>query len=143
MSETIVWIHGDCLDPNGPALKAHPNAPAIWVWDDALVEEWQLSLKRIVFIYESLLELPVVIRRGDVTAEVLRFAGEHGARHIATAESPSPRFAAICRDLRQVMPVDVLPVVPFLDYQGKLNLQRFSRYWHTAERYVFDRTRSE
>jgi hypothetical protein len=65
----IVWIHGDCLSPYGPALTAYPGAPAIWVWDDALLEEWRISLKRIVFIYECLLDLPVVIRRGDVATE--------------------------------------------------------------------------
>jgi len=24
--------------PYGPALKAYPDAPAIWVWDEALIE---------------------------------------------------------------------------------------------------------
>lgn len=137
----IVWVHGDCLDPHGPALAANPGAPAIWVWDDALLAEWQLSLKRITFIYESLLELPVVIRRGDVAAEVRRFAATHSATRIATTDSPSPRFAALVADLRRTHPVDVLPVAPFLDYDGRIELKRFSRYWNVAERYVFDRTR--
>lgn len=141
MTDTIIWVHGDCLDPHGPAFALHLQAPAVWVWDDALLDEWQISLKRLVFIYESLLELPVEIRRGDVAAEVRRFAEAHGATRIATAESPSPRFAAIGRELRRTHTVEVLPVAPFLDYQGKLNLQRFSRYWSVAERYVFDRTR--
>ncbi|MEG4118028.1 hypothetical protein QUA43_11195, partial [Microcoleus sp. N9_B4] len=61
MNNPIIWLHGDCLSPEGPAFQAHPEAPAIWVWDDALIDEWQLSLKRMVFIYECLLELPVVI----------------------------------------------------------------------------------
>ena len=129
----IVWVHGDCLSPYGPALTAYPGAPAIWVWDDALIEEWRLSLKRIVFIYECLLDLPVVIRRGDVATEVLAFAREHDADGIATASSPSPRFRAICNRLRSDLPVAVLPVEPFLTYTGRLDLRRFSRYWATAE----------
>ncbi|MBC8161395.1 MAG: hypothetical protein H7Z42_09265 [Roseiflexaceae bacterium] len=140
MANTIVWVHGDCLDPHGPALAAHPGAPAIWVWDDALLAEWRLSLKRIVFIYESLLELPVVIRRGDVATQLRRFADEQGATTIATAQSPSPRFAALSRELRHTHTVEVLPVAPFLAYQGTIDLKRFSRYWATAERYVFDKT---
>ena len=140
ITDTIIWVHGDCLDPNGPALAAYPGAPAIWVWDDALLAEWGLSLKRIVFIYESLLELPVVIRRGNVALEVRRFAEEHGARRIATAESPSPRFAALCAELRRTHSVEPLPVAPFLPYEGKIDLKRFSRYWGVAERYVFDKT---
>ncbi|KPV45969.1 DNA polymerase, partial [Kouleothrix aurantiaca] len=29
-SDTIVWVHGDCLSPSGPALLAHPDAPELW-----------------------------------------------------------------------------------------------------------------
>jgi len=35
MNQPVVWVHGDCLSPYGPALKAYPDAPAIWVWDSA------------------------------------------------------------------------------------------------------------
>lgn len=135
--KTVVWVHGDNLDPNGPALQAHPDAPALWVWDDALLDEWKLSLKRIVFIYECLLELPVTIRRGDVASELRAFAAEHGATTIAVAASPSPRFAAICADLATTHTVSVLPEAPFLAYTGYLDLRRFARYWRVAEQYVF------
>ena len=102
---TIVWIHGDVLSPYGPALQSAPDAPAIFVWDDALLNQWQISLKRITFIYECLLELPVVIRRGDVAEQVTQFALEHDARRILTAESPSPRFRTICRSIADSMPI--------------------------------------
>jgi hypothetical protein len=133
----IVWVHGDCLSPYSPALQKYPDAPAIWVWDDALLKEWQISLKRIVFIYECLLELPVVIRRGDVATEVAAFAKEHEADLVVTAESPSPRFKSICDDLEKSISVEVLAVEPFLDYDGYIDLKRFSRYWKVAQRYVF------
>lgn len=136
--QPIIWVHGDCLSPYGPALAAYPEAPALFVWDDALLDEWAISLKRIVFIYECLLDLPVTIRRGDIVTELLMFAEEHSAARIVTAESPSPRFRGIVKALERTLPVEVLPVEPFLDYDGKLDLKRFSRYWRTAQRYVFD-----
>lgn len=129
----IVWIHADCLSPHGPALAAHPGAPALFVWDDALLAEYGLSLKRVVFLYECLLELPVTIRRGDVAAELLAFAGEHGADGIVTAESPSPRFGEIRQRVAARLPVRVLPVEPFVVPQGRLDLGRFSRYWRAVE----------
>lgn len=138
MNQPIVWVHGDCLSPNNPALKAYPGAPAIWVWDDALIEEWQLSLKRITFIYECLLELPVVIRRGDVATEVVNFAQEHNRNLVVTAESPSPRFEDICNKIERSVPVEVLAVEPFFEYDGYIDLKRFSRYWKVAERHLFD-----
>lgn len=138
MQHPIIWVHGDCLSPSSPALQAYPDAPGIWVWDEELLEEWQLSLKRIAFIYECLLELPVVIRRGDVASEVGTFATEQGADGVVTTESHSPRFHSICQTLEQVMPVVVLPVESFVPHAGYIDLKRFSRYWRVAQRYVFD-----
>lgn len=135
----IIWIHGDCLSPNNPALQEYPNAPAIWVWDDALIEEWQLSLKRLTFIYECLLELPVEIRRGNVAQEVLAFAQEHNAELVATTDSPSPRFYDICNVIERSLKLEVFEVEPFFDYDGYIDLKRFSRYWKVAQKYVFDR----
>jgi hypothetical protein len=134
----VIWVHGDCLNPHNPAFRAHPGVPALFVWDEALLEEWNISLKRIVFIYECLLELPVTIRRGDVAAELRTFVAEHGADSVVTIESPSPRFREIVQRLRPAFPVDVLPLEPFIDYEGEIDLARFSRYWQVARRYAFD-----
>ncbi|KJH70324.1 DNA polymerase [Aliterella atlantica] len=133
----IVWVHGDCLSPYNPALKNYPDTPAIWVWDDALIDQWQLSLKRITFIYECLLELPVTIRRGNVAKEVVSFAQEHNADAVVTVESVSPRFAAICTEIESSLPVEVLSLEPFFEYDGYIDLKRFSRYWKVAERHLF------
>jgi len=136
---TIVWLHGDNLNPYGPALTAYPGAPAIFVWDDALLEEWGITLKRVAFIYECLLELPVTIRRGDVAAEVVAFAREHGATQVATAESPSPRFGTILAEIERSLVVEELPEADFARYPGKLDLTRFSRYWNKVQPSVFGR----
>lgn len=129
------------MRPNGPALAAHPDAPAIWVWDDALLAAWRISLKRILFLYECLLELPVSIRRWRMVAELLAFAQEHGATQVATAVSPSPRFAAICHELEQAgLTVLVYEEEPFVAYNGRFDLQRFSRYWRVAQKYALSST---
>lgn len=138
MTKPIIWVHGDCLSPQNPALQEYPDAPAIWVWDDALIEEWQLSLKRLTFIYECLLELPVVIRRGDVAREVLAFAKEHNTNLVVTAESVSPRFDMICNEIEKTLDLEIFEVEPFFEYDGYIDLKRFSRYWKVAEKYVFE-----
>jgi len=133
----ILWIHADALSPNQPALDEFPDAPAIYVWDDALLEEWNISLKRIVFLYECLLELPVTIRRGDVAEQVIAFAKEHGAARIVTVESVSPRFEAILARLEREFEVEVILPDALVDYDGEIDLKRFSRYWATAQKYAF------
>lgn len=138
MNKTVIWVHGDCLSPDGnPALQEYPNTPAIWVWDDALIEEWQLSLKRIAFIYECLLELPVTIRRGNVASEILAFAQEYHANKVVTSDSPSPRFQDICSEIKGFVELKVLQTEPFFDDGDRIeDLRSFSRYWKVAQKYV-------
>ena len=139
--KAIVWVHGDMLSPENAALQAQPGAPAIWVWDDALLATQRISLKRILFLYECLLELPVTIQRGDVASEVLHFAQTHGAQTIVTGASPSPRFAAIRQRLEQAVPLVVLRESPFAAAPRTLDLRRFSRYWRQVERSVLGQNR--
>ncbi|NDD65634.1 MAG: hypothetical protein EBZ36_16905 [Acidobacteria bacterium] len=147
--QPIVWIHGDSLDPNGPALRRCPDAPRVFVFDDEVLERYRISLKRIVFIYECLLEIEgIEVRRGGVAAELAVAAGEHGARRIVTVESVTPRFARICHDLRERyrLAVEVLPLEPFISLARgeaeRLDLKRFSRYWQPLKRRALSLNRS-
>lgn len=137
LQNPVLWVHGDNLSPNNPIFAAYPAAPGLFVWDDALLTEWNVTLKRIAFIYESLLELPVTIRRGDLVAQLAAFAREHEADGVVTVESPSPRFVGACLKLNKTLPVKVLREQRFLDFEGELDLKRFSRYWQTAQHYAF------
>ncbi len=130
-SSPLLWIHEDCLSSTAPPFAQFPQAPAIWVWDDAhlLAERW--SLKRIQFVYECLLELPVEIERGDPVAVLTAMAASLGADRIVTAKSPSPRWAAIIAGLR--LPVEILDPVPLVQLSGHVDLKRFSRYWKRAQ----------
>jgi hypothetical protein len=132
MTKTVVWVHGDSLSAASAALRANPGAPAIFVFDDALLASYQLSLKRMVFLYECLLEMPVVIRRGDIVAEVLAFAHEHGAVVVETTPSPSPYFRQISERLSQKLTLLVHCEPPFAEDRS-YSLGRFFRYWSKAE----------
>jgi deoxyribodipyrimidine photo-lyase len=141
MKHPILWIHGEALGPNNPALVAYPGRPAVFVFDTALLEgaspAQSISLKRIGFLYECLLELPVTLRRGDGAEQVLAFAGAHGADGIVTSAATDPRFKAICRQLEPHLPLQVLEPEPFVVLEPEPNLGRFSRYWRQAERAVW------
>lgn len=130
--KTILWIHEDCLNPQSAALQAHPGAAAVFVFPRAVT----ISLKRIVFIYECLLELPVEIRRGEVEPEIAAFAREHGATRIVTMASPNPEIAAAVRALQQLFDVEVIEPPPFTDYRGAVSLRRFSQFWRKVEPYA-------
>ncbi len=130
--KAIVWVHGDSLSPTSAALSAYPEAPALFVFDNQLITDGCLSFKRIVFIYECLLEMPVIIRRGDIASQVLAFAREQDATQIVTTRSPSTYFGQVVGGLEKHIKVEILEEPPFAREQH-YELMRFSRYWSKAQ----------
>lgn len=117
--KTIVWMHEDCLRP------ILPGTPAIFVFGPN-----GHSLKRLVFLYECLLELDVTIAKGDVVSTVKAFATAQGAERIVTAFTECPEIIRQAKQLGAEIVVDD----PFVANAGPLDLKRFSRYWQRIER---------
>lgn len=124
----IVWLHED-----GLRLDDCRGLPALFVFDDRLMQAQGYGLKRITFIYETLVELDVVIRRGDTVAEVLRFSDEHGAAPVVHRPTVCPKRRAILRALADHVALRELPEPPFVTAPDRLDLKRFSRYWRRVE----------
>ena len=111
LRKPILWVHEEALGPANPALQDYPNAPGLFVFDDAWIQDQAISRKRIGFLYESALSLPLTLRRGDVATEVLHFDRE--------------------------LPLWMLDPDPFVDLPKPPRLGRFSRYWREAEAVVW------
>ncbi len=127
MSEAIQWIHDDLL-------QITSDLPAVYVFDEEKLRSERWSLKRIGFIYECLLELPVTIRKGDPVAEVAQFAQNHGANTVRVARTPDPRLQSQARQLAQQFKIDLWEPACFVNLSGHVDLKRFSRYWQKASR---------
>ena len=154
--QPLVWVHGEALGPANPALRAHPGAPALFVFDSALIAghtattgghlhggttPQPLAPGRLRFLRECLAELPVRVGEGDVAAELLAAAAAAGADAIVTSRATDPRFAWIAARLAQVLPLQILEPEPFVPLPhggaGAPDLRRFSRYWRQAEPLVW------
>ena len=136
MTSPLIWLHEDYLHPHSPALQAYPKAPRVFVF----AEDPCVSLKRIVFQYECLLEIPSLeIRRGEIVNELVQAARAHGCQRIVTMSSVAPQWAAICAILRDQhqLSVEVFAPEPFMHYAAdeheRSDLRRFSRYWHAIK----------
>jgi hypothetical protein len=72
-----------------------------------------------------------------VVEEVVKFAQEHTATHILTMNSPSPRHRQLCKTISQGLSkgskVEVLYDRPFVNYTGRMDMKRYSRYWNTIK----------
>lgn len=127
LSNSIYWLHDDCLRP-GPAF------PSVYVFDVAKLEREAWSLKRIGFIYECLLELDnVEIRKGDPIVQVADFAKAHNATRIVTLETPDPLLQAQQQALARSFTMQIELPEPFVELRGRVDLKRFSRYWQKAQ----------
>lgn len=120
----VVWLHED-----GLRLDGCGDLPALFVFDDRLLRELGYGLKRIAFIYETLLELGVTIRRGDTASEVRQFAAEHGAETLLLRPTVCPKRRAIIAELGRHLTIEALPEPSFVNAPERLDLKRFSRYW--------------
>ena len=150
----VLWIHGEAMGPANPALQRHARRPALFVFDAALASGHTMttggkaeapsppSLRRLGFLYESALELPVTIRWGDVATEVVAFANRHGADGVVTSQAVDPRFGLILSRIRGALPVEVLKSEAFVNLPAASDrpgeLRRFGRYWKQAEPLVWE-----
>jgi deoxyribodipyrimidine photo-lyase len=144
----LIWVHGEALGPVNPALRAHPGAPALFVFDAELIAGrtattggTPLAAGRLRFLRECLAELPVTVKHGDVAAELLAAAQFSGADGIVTSRAVDPRFQQIAARLAAVLPLRILEPEPFVALPfagaGAPDLRRFSRYWRVAEPLVW------
>ena len=86
-----VWLTAESLGDADPALDAHPDLPAVFVFDEPLLARLRLSGKRLVFLAETLADLGtrrvVEVRRGEVATEL-------ADRSVAVTYAPVPGFQA-------------------------------------------------
>ncbi len=98
-----VWLTAESLGDDDPALAAHPDLPAIFVFDAPMLGRLRLSGKRLVFLAETLAHLAsrreVRLYRGE-PVEVLT------GRRVATTFAPVPGWR---RRARAIVPVEVHP----------------------------------
>jgi deoxyribodipyrimidine photo-lyase len=130
----LVWITLDSLSPTGPALAAWPNSPTLFVVDEAWLAAERPALKRLVFIWECLADLPgVEVRVGDPAALLPARAADLGCDGVVVADTPCPRVRRAAAAIGGTTPVGVEAWPRFCDASAVRDLTRFSRYWHQVK----------
>ncbi|WP_432571143.1 FAD-binding domain-containing protein [Kineococcus sp. SYSU DK005] len=116
-----VWLTAESLGRGDPALVAHPQLPAVFVFDEPLLARLRLSGKRLVFLAETLAELGCEVRLGDPVSEL-------AGRRLAVTHAPVPGFA------RRAARLDVVArhPWPWLRRPGTGSLRSFSAWARSA-----------
>ena len=121
-----VWLTAESLGAHDPALAADTARPAVFVFDEPLLQRLRLSGKRLVFLAETLGDLAATrmleVRRGRVVDELKD-------RSLATTWAPVPGWRTRATVLQ---PAEVHPW-PWLARPDDEPLQSYSA-WRKALR---------
>jgi deoxyribodipyrimidine photo-lyase len=120
-SPEVVWLTAESLGEDDPALSAHAELPAVFVFDEPLLRMLQLSSKRLIFLTDRLAELgterTIEIHLGD-PRKVL------AGKPLATTFAPVPGWRRRSRTLKLA---EVHPW-PWLQRPGSGSVASFSAW---------------
>lgn len=131
--DKLIWLHEDALRADHPLFGEAGDAPACFIWDDAYMARMGYGLKRRVFIYETLLELPVAIYAGPIVATLQKLAHAQ----IVTGQTPNPVLKGMMDELRAGLKVTTISDDAFVKMDAQPELKRFFKYWNKAKKKAF------
>lgn len=137
----LVWLHGWSLSDTDPALLANPNAPVIFVFDTAFLQQTDISFGRLQFMFEGASEVlnsrvsPTRACLGRQAEEIIAYAKLHNCTQIHTTEISKVEQAATL-DALEAAGLEVIVYSP--EYLTTFNgrVKRFSAFWKSVEKEV-------
>ncbi len=134
MTQSIIWLHDEALRLTHPVFSAAPvGAKAIFIWDDAYLKSTGFSLKRLIFIYETLATLSVDIIHGDTLA-TLRLLKTSA---LYVPYSHNSFIQELVSELSAEMEVHIIEDEPFVALSKEKQFTRFFQFWKHIEQLAF------
>ena len=132
MIRPVIWVHEDALSQSHPVFSAAKNAKAaIFIWDNEYFKSQDYTVKRLLFIYECLLDMDVSIIEGNSLDILSDFC--EGA--IYMADTPNPYFLDIVEKMRERKSnVILVPDEPFSQMPTDTDMERFFRFWNKGRK---------
>ncbi len=136
MNQPLIWLHEEALRVTHPVFRAAPEGTrAIYVWDDEYLSQLDYSLKRLVFMYETLCELPVEILRGDTVSIIKQIAPSI----LYIPATTKPHITSTMSKIKSVANVEVIPDENFVTITKAADIRRFFPYWNMAQKTAFQK----
>jgi deoxyribodipyrimidine photolyase len=133
----LVWLHEDALRADHPAVvQAGDAAMLCYVWDDRHLRKMDYGFKRLVFIYETLCELPVTVYKGDTVSVLIEIARRTHAESVYIPATPNPELQALTRELAAHVQIQHIDDTPFVQFTKEPDSKRFFRYWNKAKKKI-------
>ena len=134
MKKPIIWLHEKALSNDHPVFKdPYQSTRTIYIWDNGYLKKRNYSLKKLVFLYETLCSLPVEIIEGD-TLEVLK---SFEVELILIPQTPDSYIKAIVQQLSLSKATLEVPETTFSSFATGKKMGRFFKYWKVAKKKAF------
>jgi hypothetical protein len=134
MSRALIWLHEETLRLNHPVFSAAPkDSKAVFIWDDAYLRKLDYSLKRLVFIYETLCEMQLEILSGDIVNVIKEIAPSC----LYIPATNKPHILSIIEDLKSAAKIELVADENFVSISKPVEFSRFFKYWKSAQKSAF------
>jgi hypothetical protein len=131
---SIIWLHDQSLRLSHPVFDLATNdVKPLFIWDNKYFQESDYSLKRLVFIYETLCELNIDIIFGNTLDVLLDLAPQK--LYIPFAFNPF--IDNIISKLPTESKIYIVPDEPFVIIPDNFKFARFFQYWNKAKKSAF------
>ena len=111
MADKLLLVHDKALRSCLDVYEASESFKAVHIWDDEYYRSQKYSLKRLVFIYETLLDLPLEIIHGN-TLDIL--SGEN-SDHIVIPYSGDQVLKTLFSKIEKIKTVQYLFETSFVN----------------------------
>ena len=134
MNTPLIVLLEDSLRISHPVFSAAPaETRVIFIWDDAYFRQANYSLKRLVFIYETLCQMQIEIIQGE-TLELIDLLSPD---QITTFFTTDLQIKEILTHLSSLYPVKIIKPDPFVIIPDSDDSKRFFQYWNQARKTAF------
>lgn len=132
MTKEIIWIHDKALN-NSLLTELNENKRALFIWDNKYFQSRSYTLKRLVFIYETLCQMPIEIIMGDTAETILSFSPEK----IQVEFTVDTKIKKIIQQLSRNCVIEIIKPNPFVAISDANEYKRFFKYWNEAKKVAF------
>ena len=127
----LFYIHDKALGSDYSIFsKTNSETKAVFIWDDYYFKQRGYSLKRLVFIYETLCSMPVDIIYGT-TGDVINMLAPKKIITSFTADLPIQK---IFKDISKQFELEFVYQPSFSHIDDSIEFKRFFKYWNEARK---------
>lgn len=131
----LIWLHDEALALFGEQLLQADDV-LVFVWDKVYFQDKGWSLKRLVFLYESLLDLPypsLQVYQGDTLEVLMQLRQEYAVDEIVTFAAIEPELNAIFQQLEKHCRLQIVDAPSLLKTPLQQVPKRFFKFWKQVE----------